>query len=81
MKMAGRFHTAAMLRPSWKAPMLVAPSPKRLNATPSVFLVANCRAAPTVTGMPAPTMAKVGSSPTSGSLKCIEPPSPPMQPI
>ena len=34
MKSTGSFQMAAMLSPSWKAPLLTAPSPKNAAATP-----------------------------------------------
>jgi hypothetical protein len=53
----GSFHTAARLRASWKAPMLVAPSPKKATATWLVPRSLADQAAPQAIGRWAPTMA------------------------
>jgi hypothetical protein len=71
---------AARFSASWNAPMLVDPSPNTATARSSVPRTWAVRAAPTATGIPAPTMANVGSRPRSGSLRCIDPPTPPMHP-
>jgi hypothetical protein len=56
-KTAGSFQTAAMLMASWKAPMLVVPSPKKATATWRVPRYWADQAAPMAMGMCAPTMA------------------------
>ena len=56
MKTMGSFHSAASERPSWKPPMLTAPSPKKQSVTrpSSRYLLA--KATPAASGMCPPTM-------------------------
>ena len=51
---SGSFHTAAMLRPSWKSPVEVPPSPMKLIATRSPPLLRWAKAQPAATGIIAP---------------------------
>jgi len=53
----GRPHTTARLRASWKAPMLVVPSPKKATATWPLPLICADQAAPLATHKWAPMMA------------------------
>jgi hypothetical protein len=48
---SGSFHTAAMLRPSWKSPVEVPPSPMKVIATRSLFLCLSAKAQPAATGI------------------------------
>ena len=80
-KMIGSLKMLAIFNVSWNAPIFVEPSPKIVNATESFFLSFAARATPAATGKPAPTIANVGISPTEASIKCIDPPMPPEQPI
>src|SRR5487761_477668 len=77
----GSFITEAMLSDSWKAPILAAPSPKKVIATWFVPLYHEESAAPTATGSPAPTIANEPRAPTFLSAICIEPPFPWQQPV
>ena len=72
----GRFHTEAMFSDSWKAPMLVAPSPKLQMVTRLSPFSAEARPSPVATGMPPPTMPVHSISPWSGAEMCIGPPRP-----
>ena len=75
-KRTGRFQTAARFSPSWKAPVLEPPSPKKATVTalrPCIFAV---RPAPAAMGMPAPTMPFAPRIPRSRSAMCMEPPFP-----
>ena len=80
-KTTGSFHTAARFIDSWKAPMLVAPSPNQVMETCPVPRSRALMPAPTATGRPAPTMANEPSSPSRMSVRCIEPPRPPETPV
>ena len=80
-KTIGSCSTAAKLRPSWKAPSLLAPSPKKQTATWSLRRSAKASPRPVTTVLPAPTIASAGSIPTAGSPRCIEPPLPAQQPV
>src|SRR5437870_7515404 len=79
-KRTGSFHTAARLSASWKAPMLVAPSPKNAQATCFVPRYCADQAAPAAIGRCAPTMAYEPITPCSTLVRCIEPPLPFMSP-
>ena len=81
MKTTGADHTEAMLSASWNVPMFVVPSPKNVSATRSSPWSLAESAAPTATGSPAPTIAKAPIRPREKSVKCIEPPTPPQQPV
>jgi hypothetical protein len=70
----GSFQTAAMFKVSWKAPMLVAPSPKKATATCSVPRSLADQAAPAAMGRCEPTIAYEPSIPLSALVKCMEPP-------
>ena len=59
--------------PSWNAPMLEAPSPKKLTATRSRPRSRNAMALPVAIGMLAPTMALETMAPTEKSARCIWP--------
>src|SRR5258707_3086445 len=73
MNSTGRAQTAAMLSASWKAPILVAPSPKKATATwPDPLSLAD-HAAPAASGRCAPTIADEPSMPGEGLVKCLEP--------
>ena len=72
----GRFHTEAMLSDSWKAPMLVAPSPKLQMVTRPSRWSCEARPRPVAMGMPPPTMPVQSMRPCSGSEMCIGPPRP-----
>ena len=61
--------------------MFVEPSPNTAIAASSVPRDHAVSAAPAATGTPAPTMANVGNRPTDMSPRCIDPPTPPTQPI
>ena len=56
-KIVGSWYTAAKLSASWKAPMFVAPSPKKATATWSVPRSRADHAAPLAMHRWAPTMA------------------------
>ena len=58
------------------APMLTAPSPKKVTATSPVPARRCANAAPAASGTPPPTMALVPRTPASGHLRCIDPPRP-----
>ena len=77
----GSLKILAIFKVSWKAPIFVEPSPKIVSATESFFFNLAANATPAATGKPAPTMANVGISPTLASIRCIDPPRPPEQPI
>ena len=77
----GSFHTAAMFRASWKAPMLLAPSPKLTTVTRSVPSSWAASARPLAIGMPPPTMPVVTISPDAGWVMCIGPPLPLQVPV
>ncbi len=79
-KTTGSFFTAAKLTPSWKAPSLTAPSPKKHATTLSVPCCLSAMARPGARVTPPPTMAIEGRMPRSGSPRCIDPPRPPRQP-
>jgi len=51
---SGSFQTAAMLRPSWKSPVEVPPSPMKVIATRSVPARRRASAQPAATGIIAP---------------------------
>ena len=70
-----------MFNPSWNAPSLVAPSPKKHAATCLVFFNLKARPIPVTILIPPATIAIAGTIPTSGSPKCIEPPLPLQQPV
>ena len=70
-----------MLRPSWNAPSLVAPSPMKATATRPCPSRLHASASPVVSGMLPPTMAMAGIMPTVMSPTCIEPPLPLQQPV
>ncbi len=72
----GSLSAQAMLAASWKAPMLVEPSPKNGTATLPLPLYLLAKPAPTAIGAPAPTMPLAPSMPTSRFEMCIEPPLP-----
>ena len=76
----GSFHTAAKLRPSWKEPSFVAPSPIKDTATLSLCCILNASAAPAAIGIFPPTMAFAGGAPIEKSPVCIAPPLPLQQP-
>ena len=57
------------------------PERATLFAQSSVPVTWAVNAAPAAIGMPAPTIAEVGSSPTERSLRCIDPPTPPIAPV
>src|SRR4030095_10231999 len=80
-KMTGSFHTAARLIDSWKAPSLLAPSPKKATATRSVPCSLLPRAAPTAVGMDDPRMPDSPRMPTLKSARCMEPPLPLHRPV
>src|SRR5258708_24440553 len=74
MNSTGRAQTAAMLSASWKAPILVAPSPKKATATwPDPLSLAD-HAAPAASGRCAPTIAYEPSMPAEALVRCIDPP-------
>ena len=79
-KITGSFHTAAKLSASWKAPMFVAPSPKKQTATWSVPRTCADQAAPAATGRCAPTIAYDPIAPCRTLVRCMEPPLPPISP-
>ena len=64
------------MAPSWNAPVLTAPSPKKATATRPSTRSAAAVAAPTAIGTPAPTMPFAPKIPSDGSAMCIEPPRP-----
>ena len=72
----GRFHTAARLSDSWKAPMLAAPSPKLATVTRPSPCNFEARARPLAMGRPLPTTPVVTMTPERGSEMCIGPPLP-----
>src|SRR6266702_2389629 len=74
MNSTGRDQTAAMLSASWKAPILVAPSPKNATATWSLPRSLADQAAPAASGRCAPTIAYDPSIPADALVRCIEPP-------
>ena len=76
MKMTGSFQIAAMFSASWKAPSLLAPSPKKHTVTSSWPRRLAASAAPTAIGMPPPTMPLAPRLPRLTSAMCIEPPRP-----
>ena len=79
-KTTGAFQTTARFSASWKAPMLVVPSPKKQTATwPECRYWAD-QAAPTAIGRCAPTIAYEPIAPCSTLVRCIEPPLPPIRP-
>ena len=67
---------AAMLAASWKAPMLVVPSPKKATDTVSLPRYLLAKPAPTAMGTPPPTMPLAPSMFRSRSQMCIDPPLP-----
>src|SRR5258708_35878314 len=74
MNSTGRAQTAAMLSASWKAPILVAPSPKKATATwPDPLSLAD-HAAPAASGRCAPTIAYEPSMPAEPLVRWIDPP-------
>src|SRR3972149_5747044 len=77
----GNRHAAARLTASWKAPMLVVPSPKKHTDTWPVPLSCAAQAAPAAIGRCAPTMAYEPMAPLVTSVRCIEPPLPPQMPM
>src|SRR5690349_11468773 len=77
----GAFQTTAMFSASWKAPMFVAPSPKKQTATCSVPRYCADQAAPRAIGRCAPTIAYEPMTPCSTEVRCIEPPLPPSSPV
>ena len=80
-KMTGSFQIAAKFSDSWNAPIFVAASPKSATPTFFFFWTWKASAAPTAIGIPPPIIADVGSNPTVLSHICIEPPTPPAQPV
>src|SRR5262245_58745826 len=74
MKSAGRCHIAERFSASWKAPMLVAPSPKNATATCPVRRICADHAAPAAIGRWEPTIAYEPSIPEAALVRCIEPP-------
>jgi hypothetical protein len=56
-KITGSFHTAAKFKASWKAPILVVPSPKKQTETSLSPLYCARQAAPQAIGRCAPMMA------------------------
>lgn len=70
-----------MLAPSWKLPILVAPSPKKVTAMLSSPRYWAAKAAPTAIGTPAPTMPLAPSMPRETSLMCMLPPRPRQAPV
>ncbi len=77
----GSFHTAAKLSASWKAPMLVVPSPKKATATWPLPRICADQAAPLAMHRWAPMMAYEPIIPCSTEVRCIEPPLPPRSPV
>ncbi len=75
-KITGSFQIAAMLSDSWKAPSLLAPSPKKQTVTSSRPRRLAASAAPTAIGRPPPTMPLAPRLPLVTSAMCIEPPRP-----
>ena len=65
--MTGAFCTPAKFSASWKAPWLVAPSPKKATATPSVPMWRAASAAPTACGAPEATTPLVPNRPMARS--------------
>jgi hypothetical protein len=58
------------------APILTAPSPKKVTTMPPSPARCWAHAAPAAIGTPPPTIALVPRQPASGQRKCIEPPRP-----
>src|ERR1022692_734486 len=74
MNRTGSAHTAARLSASWKAPILVAPSPKNATATWPEPRSRADQAAPAAIGRCAPTIAYDPSIPADALVRCIDPP-------
>src|SRR5262249_60254394 len=81
MKSTGKNQTAAMLSASWKAPILVAPSPKKATATWHEPLSLADHAAPAASGRCAPTIAYEPGIPAEAFVRCIDPPLAPHTPV
>ena len=81
MNTTGSAHTAARLSASWKAPMLVAPSPKKQTVTWPVPRYCADHAAPLAITSWAPTIAYEPSTPLLTSSRCMEPPLPRIRPF
>ena len=69
MTTSGSFCTAAKLRPSWKAPVDVPPSPIQVIATRSFFCIRPASAIPAMTGTRAPSIEIGEMTPRSGRPK------------
>ena len=65
-----------MLAASWKAPSLLAPSPKKATATFLVLRNLQEKAAPMAMGGPPPTMPLAPNMPSSRLEMCMLPPLP-----
>ena len=66
---SGSFCTAAKLRPSWKAPVEVPPSPIQVIVTRSFFCIRAASAIPAMTGIRAPSIEIGEITPRSGLPK------------
>ena len=70
-----------MLAASWKAPIFVAPSPKKATDIRPLFVNLLANAAPTEIGTPAPTIPLAPSIARSKSQICMDPPFPLQYPV
>ena len=77
----GSFQITAKLSASWKAPMLVVPSPKKHTAACSVPRYCALHAAPLAMVRCAPMIAYEPITPCSTLVRCIEPPLPFIRPF
>ncbi|MNN77626.1 hypothetical protein D3C81_1941100 [compost metagenome] len=77
----GSFHTEARFSASWKAPMLLAPSPKLHTVTCPLFFSCAAQARPLAIGRPEPTTPVVTGRPEARWVMCIGPPLPLQVPV
>src|SRR5260370_36793653 len=80
-KTTGNFQTTARLSASWKAPILVVPSPKKQTATCPDLRTCADQAAPAAIGRCAPTIGEEPIAPWVTSDQCIDPPLPCSMPV
>ncbi len=76
----GSRQSCARFIDSWKAPVFVAPSPKKGTAMRGSPRILKASAAPAIIGSPPPTTAFAPMFPRCTSYRCIDPPNPPEQP-
>ena len=79
-KSTGSLLRLAKLALSWNTPSSIEASPKNATETRSAPSILSASAEPTASGIELETIGTLLIMPLSGSVRCIDPPRPPMQP-